>query len=143
MLSIRQHTSTYARSAISSASKLFKSAYVSIRQHTPAYVSIRQHTPAPLFPALRSCSNQHTSAYASIHMLSIRQHTSAYVLPALFPNTSADVSIRQQTSAYLVSIREDRCSRWRASEGPAATSAYVSIRQHTPAYVSIRQHTSA
>ncbi len=64
----------------------------------------------------------------------------------------AYVSIRQHTSAY-VSIRSNLIS----SPLPTVkvpyirqhtyisqdTSAYVSIRQHTPAYVSIRQHTSA
>ena len=117
-------------------------AYVSIRQHTShtsAYVSIRQHTPA--YASIR----QHTSAYVSTRH--IRQHTSAFV------------SIRQNTThthqhAYLRSIEPD-CSAGEASpplqqqlQAPSAvkladTSAYVSIRQHTPAYASIRQHTSA
>ena len=60
-VSIRQHTSAYARI------RQYTSAYVGIRQHTSAaYGSIRPHTSA--------CIRQHTSAYVSI-----RQHPSAYV----------------------------------------------------------------
>jgi hypothetical protein len=49
-VSIRQHTSAYARAIAADRCllqhHLHTSAYVSIRQHTSAYVSIRQHTSA-------------------------------------------------------------------------------------------------
>jgi hypothetical protein len=100
-----------------------KSAYVSIRQHTPADVRIRQLTSA--YVSIR----QHTPAYVSI-----RQHTSPYA--SIRQHPPAHVSICQHTSAYVSNTHTYHL-------GTRSPPAYVSIRQHTPAYVSIRQHTSA
>jgi hypothetical protein len=93
-------------------------AYVSIRQHTSADAEMRAH-------ALRSRRLVVPEQLVHLAYVSIRQHTSAYV-------------------ACSRCAKSCRGGRWcMTSPRSHATSAYVSIRQHTSAYVSIRQHTSA
>ncbi len=105
-----------------------------MRQHTSAYVSKR------------------TSAYVSI-----RQHT--YLRVVGEREYGPDANVRQDTSGY---VRIRTCGSWvsvnmapmcslpgisidvtfTATPG-GHTSAYASMRQHTPACVNIRQRTSA
>jgi hypothetical protein len=81
---------------------------------------------------------------SSLH--SLRQHTSAY--KSIRDCPSSLYSLRQHTSAYARIRQHTRLSQqpaWlvRRKQCSIATSAYVSIRQHTSSYVIIRQQTPA
>jgi hypothetical protein len=94
--------------------------YVSIRQHASEYVTMRQEN-----EGVKATKRQKTRLRKSDLLRIFRGHIIAHIRPTPRPHAAQPSQPRQRSSF----------------RGDCQVLAYVRMREHTSAYVSIRQHT--